>query len=126
MIQIVWEFVARDEARGQFELAYGPGGAWSRLFARSSGYRGTTLLRDANNPCRYLALDFWDTEAQRAQVLTQHKSELDDLDASLADWTDSQAQVGVFNMLAEATVRPRLGRGRSRSSEARRRRLSSG
>jgi hypothetical protein len=34
MIEIVWEFVVKEEARGQFELAYGPGGAWSKLFAR--------------------------------------------------------------------------------------------
>jgi hypothetical protein len=27
MIEIVWEFVVKEEARGQFELVYGPGGA---------------------------------------------------------------------------------------------------
>ena len=46
MVEIVWEFVVKEEARGQFELAYGPGGAWSKLFARCPGFRGTTLLRD--------------------------------------------------------------------------------
>ena len=48
MVEIVWEFVVREETRGQFELAYGPGGAWSKLFARCLGFRGTTLLRDTN------------------------------------------------------------------------------
>ena len=50
MIEIVWEYVVKEEARGQFELAYGPGGAWSKLFARCPGFRGTTLLRDTKNP----------------------------------------------------------------------------
>ncbi len=58
MVEIVWEFVVKEEARGQFELAYGPGGAWSKLFARYPGFRGTTLLRDTENPRRYLTIDF--------------------------------------------------------------------
>jgi len=121
MVQVVWEFLVKDEARGQFELAYGPGGAWSKLFGRSTGFRGTTLLRDAKNPCRYLAIDFWDTEAQREQILTEHKSEYSKLDAAFAEWTESEAEVGVFRVMAEATVRPRAGRGRTASGDARRR-----
>ncbi len=26
MVEIVWEFIVKEKARGQFELAYGPGG----------------------------------------------------------------------------------------------------
>ncbi|HET90192.1 MAG TPA: hypothetical protein ENN99_05570 [Chloroflexi bacterium] len=67
MVEIVWEFGVREEARGQFELAYGPGGAWDRLFARRSGFLGITVLRDAKNPWRYLTIDLWETEAHREQ-----------------------------------------------------------
>ncbi|UCD37600.1 MAG: antibiotic biosynthesis monooxygenase [Fidelibacterota bacterium] len=121
MIEIVREFVVKEEARGQFELAYGPGGAWSKLFARCPGFRGTTLLRDTKNPNRYLTMDFWETEAQREQVLADRKAEYSRLNATFTDWIVSKTEVGVFRMLAEATVRP-LGRaGRSRAGEARRR-----
>ncbi len=120
MIEIVWEFVVKEEARGQFELAYGPGGAWSKLFARCPGFRGTTLLRDTKNPRRYLTIDIWDTEAQREQMLAERKAEYSNLDASFADWTESKTEVGIFRVLAEATVHPR-GRGRrSKSGEVRR------
>ena len=120
MIEIVWEFVVKEEARGQFELAYGPGGAWSKLFARSPGFRGTTLLRDTKNPRRYLAIDLWDTEAEREQVLTERKAEYSSLDAAFRDWTESRTEVGIFRVLAEATVHPR-GRARhSKAGEARR------
>ncbi len=121
MVEMIWEFVVKEEARGQFELAYGPGGAWSKLFARSPGFRGTTLLRDTKNPRRYLTIDLWDTEAQWEQALAEHKTEYSDLDAAFADWTESRTEVGVFRVLAEATVRPRGRAGRSGAGEAGRR-----
>ena len=121
MIEIVWEFVVKEEARGQFELAYGPGGAWSKLFARCPGFRGTTLLRDTKNPRRYLTIDFWDTLAQREQMLAERKAEYSNLDAAFADWTESKTEVGIFRVLAEATVHPRGRARRSKAREARRR-----
>jgi heme-degrading monooxygenase HmoA len=121
MIEIVWEFVVKEEARGQFELAYGPGGAWSRLFARCPGFRGTTLLRDTKNPRRYLAIDFWDTGAQREQMLAERKGEYSNLEAAFGDWTESKTEVGIFRVLAEATVHPHSRAGRTKAGEARRR-----
>jgi hypothetical protein len=121
MIEIAWEFVVKEEARGQFELAYGPGGAWSKLFARCPGFRGTTLLRDTKNPRRYLTIDFWDTVAQREQMLAERKAEYSNLDAAFAEWTESKTEVGVFRVLADATVHPRGRARRSKAGEARRR-----
>ena len=123
MVEIVWEFVVKEESRGQFELAYGPGGAWSKLFARCPGFRGTTLLRDTKNPRRYLTIDFWDTGAQREQVLAERKAEYSSLAADFGAWTESRAEVGIFTVLAEATVHPRGRAGRSKAGEARRRSL---
>jgi hypothetical protein len=121
MVEIVWEFVVKEEARGQFELAYGPGGAWSTLFAGCPGFRGTTLLRDTNNPRRYLAIDLWDTAAQRDEMLAELEAEYSDLEAAFAAWTDSRTEVGTFRVLADATVRPRGRARRSTAGEARRR-----
>jgi heme-degrading monooxygenase HmoA len=113
MIEIVSEFVVKEEARGQFELAYGPGGAWSQLFARSPGFRGTTLLRDTRDPRRYLAIDLWDVEAEREQALVEHKTEYARLEAAFDEWAESRTEVGVFHVRADATVHPR---GRARTS----------
>jgi heme-degrading monooxygenase HmoA len=121
MIEIVWEFVVKEEARGQFELAYGPGGTWSKLFARCPGFRGTTLLRDTQNPRRYLTIDFWDTLAQREQMLAEREAEYSNLEAAFGDWTESKTEVGIFRVLAEATVHPRGRAGRTKAGEARRR-----
>jgi len=121
MVEIVWEFVVKEDARGQFELAYGPGGAWSKLFARCPGFRGTTVLRDTENPRRYLTIDFWETAAQREQVLAERKAEYSNLDAAFGDWIESRTEVGIFSVRAEATVHPRGRAGRTKAGEARRR-----
>ena len=113
MVEIVWEFVVKEEARGQFELAYGPGGAWSKLFARCPGFRGTTVLRDTKNPRRYLTIDLWETGAQREQALAESKAEYSDLEAAFDKWIESKTEVGIFSVRAEATVRPRGRAGRS-------------
>lgn len=91
---------------------YGPGGTWSKLFARCQGFRGTTVLRDTNNPRRYLTIDLWETEAQREQALAERKAEYSDLETTLDKWTESRIEMGTFRMLAEATVRPRDKAGR--------------
>ncbi len=114
MIEMIWEFVVKEKDRGQFELAFGPGGAWSKLFAGSPGFRGTTLLRDINIPNKYLAVDIWDSLDLREKILTAHEAEYARLDAALAAWTKSKAEVGVYRVLAEATVQPRGGRRRRR------------
>ncbi len=114
MVEIIREFVVKEEARGPFELAFGPGGAWSRLFARSPGFQGITLLRDIRNPRRYLMVESWATEAQREQALAGCGEEHAQLDATLTGWAESRTELGVFRMLAEAGVRPRSGAGRTR------------
>jgi heme-degrading monooxygenase HmoA len=121
MIEIVCEFVVKVAARSRFEMAYGPGGAWSELFARQPGFRGTTLLGDTDNPRRYLTVELWDTEAQREQTLAKNQAEYAKLRAAFCDWTECQNEMGIFRVLAEATVRP-FGRARpGRAGQARRR-----
>jgi hypothetical protein len=105
MIEIIREFIVREEARGQFELLYGPGGAWSSLFTQCLGFRGTTLLRDIKNQRRYLAVDFWEAEGQRERALADHGTEYSKLEAAFAEWTESKVEAGSFRVLAEATVR---------------------
>jgi heme-degrading monooxygenase HmoA len=107
MVQIVWEFIVKEEIQDQFELVYGPGGAWSKLFSSSPGYRGTTLLRDTEHPRKYLTIDIWDTLEQREQMLEERSDEYAIVHAKFAEWMESHTKLGIFRVLAEATVRPR-------------------
>ncbi len=109
MIEVVREFVVKEGAHGLFELSFGPGGAWSRLFGRAPGFRGVTLLRDLKDRRRYLMIEVWDSEARRAQALALRHVEHERLDADLAAWIEARADLGAFTMLAEAAVRPARG-----------------
>lgn len=106
MVQIIREFFIREEARGPFELTFGPGGAWGRLFARADGFQGITLMRDVQNPRHYLLVESWKTEAQRERALAERREESAQLEATLAEWTESGTGLGTFRVLAEAAVRP--------------------
>jgi hypothetical protein len=120
LIEIIWEFVVKKDFQGQFELAYGPGGAWSKLFSRIEGFRGTTLLRDRKNAQRYLTIDIWDTLEQRDRMLIQHEAEYNELASRFAGWIESMRELGVFTMMAEATVRPSPRAGRRKTGRTRR------
>jgi len=122
MIQVVWECVVKREHRGQFELIFGPGGAWSKLFSDCDGYRGTTVLRDTAEPRRYAVVDLWDTEPLREQALRDHEDGYGGLDATLNTWTESWSELGTFRVLAQASVRPHGRTGRRPSSRPRTRR----
>jgi hypothetical protein len=119
MIEIICEYLVKASCRGQFELAYGPGGAWSTLFSACEGYRGTTVLRDDRDPRRYLAIDIWDTLEQRDRAMAERASEYADLAADFAEWTAVIKDLGVYRVLSQATVRPR---GSARTSGTRWRR----
>ncbi|GAB4470936.1 MAG: hypothetical protein Kow00124_07560 [Anaerolineae bacterium] len=113
MIEIVREFIVRQEARGQFELAFGPGGLWSRVFSACEGFRGTTVLRSIKDTRRYLVIEVWDTEAHRQQALADHPAEHADLQAAFSEWVETEGEVGTFTMLAQAAVRPHAKAGKS-------------
>jgi heme-degrading monooxygenase HmoA len=119
MIEIVCEFAVKEGAQGRFELAYGPGGAWSQLFAQTPGFRGTTLLRDTKDLRRYLTIDLWNIEAEREQALVERESEYTRLASAFDEWTESRTEVGVFRVRAEATVYPRGRAQYSGGGEAR-------
>ncbi len=61
-----------------------------------------------------LTIDFWETGAQRDQVQAECKAEYSSPDAAFGDWTESRTEVGIFSVLAEATVHPRGRAGRTK------------
>ncbi len=117
MIQFVQEFVVKKDARGEFELLFGPGGAWSRRLAHCPGFRGTILLRDTEDPRRYLAIELWEEEGRRERSLAEQQADTFDLADAVAMCTESRRELGSFRLLAEATVR---AQGRRRRTEGQR------
>ena len=59
MIALVFSYEVRDA--GAFERAYGTGGEWEEFFGTAPGFIGTELLRDVEQPGRYLVIDRWES-----------------------------------------------------------------
>ena len=59
MIALVFSYEAADAA--EFERVYGAEGEWAAFFRGARGYIGTELLRDLEQPGRYLVIDRWES-----------------------------------------------------------------
>lgn len=99
MVRFVWEFVARPEKVEEFEQIYSNSGPWAQLFRKSGGFHGTTLLRDAEDACRFLAIDRWQSAAAQQQMLERYAKEYETLNRACEILTESERRIGVFEDL---------------------------
>jgi heme-degrading monooxygenase HmoA len=93
---IIWEFVPHAASRAEFERLYGPHGDWARLFERGAGFLGTQLLRDSQDPSRYLTLDRWDSRQAYEDFLHRHEKEYRALDLRCESLTLRESPLGTF------------------------------
>ena len=96
MIEILWEFVVREESKEEFERQYSASGSWAGLFRRSPAYRGTTMLAGESN--RYLTLDRWDSQEDYEEFRLANRQEYTELDTRFETLTVSEHCLGIFEM----------------------------
>jgi heme-degrading monooxygenase HmoA len=73
VIALVFRYDARDPE--EFERAYGSDGEWARFFRQGVGYIGTELLRDIEEPDRYIVIDRWESPETYSAFLAEHADE---------------------------------------------------
>jgi heme-degrading monooxygenase HmoA len=73
VIALVFRYEVRD--RHEFERVYGPDGDWSQFFRQGRGYIGTELLRDLEEPERYLVIDRWESTDAYDAFIAEHQAE---------------------------------------------------
>ena len=73
MLVLVFSYEVRDPEG--FERAYGPEGEWAEFFRDGAGYVGTELLRDLENPGRYLLIDRWASPDAYRRFVDEHRGE---------------------------------------------------
>ena len=73
MIALVFRYEVRDAE--EFEKAYGPEGDWAQFFRGGTGYIGTELLHDVEEPERYLVIDRWESADAYNAFLAEHNDE---------------------------------------------------
>ena len=95
---ILWEFEPRVGKEKEFERAYGSNGDWARLFAKSSEYRGTDLLKSTKNRT-YLTVDRWTSAAAFAEFKRQWQSEYSALDMRMEPLTQVERSIGEYESI---------------------------
>jgi len=95
---VVWRFEIAEDKIQAFEAAYGPDGAWARLFRSSPRYLGTELLRDAYVPGGYLTIDRWASEDDFRAFRKDHDQEYESLDRSCDDLTSRETRIGAYTV----------------------------
>src|SRR5512135_3081812 len=97
---VIWEFRVRPGMEAAFEEAYGPQGAWSRLFGSGEGYLRTELIRDLETTGRYLTLDFWSSRQAYEQFRIANAERYRAIDAECETLTESENRTGEFQRVA--------------------------
>jgi heme-degrading monooxygenase HmoA len=98
MFIVVWQFEIAEENVAAFEAAYGPDGAWARLFRSSPEYQGTELLHDVYIPGNYLTIDRWASEAAFRAFRKQHDADYESLDRTCDALTSRETRVGAYSV----------------------------
>jgi len=99
MIEVVWEFRVKPQLVGDFETDYSSLGPWATLFRNSPAYRGTRLLRDQEDPLRFLTIDTWDHLDAYENFRLQHAEEYRELDGRFERLTEAERRIGIFEVL---------------------------
>ena len=73
MIAVVFSYEARDA--DEFEQSYGPTGEWAEFFRGARGYVGSELLRDVEQPGRYMVIDRWESAETYNDFIATHRHE---------------------------------------------------
>ena len=92
----VWQFEVRSEFLDEFLKAYSPGGAWTQLFKKADGYMSTELVRDLDNPNRFLTIDRWTGKTLYLAFRKKFAKEHQKLDSACERFTISETYLGEF------------------------------
>lgn len=96
MYTIIFEFFVFKGKAKAFEELYGQEGAWVKLFRKSSGYKGTELMINPEDPHHYITVDKWQSEEIYYAFLHEHQKEYQKIDALGDSFTFDQRRVGAF------------------------------
>jgi heme-degrading monooxygenase HmoA len=100
MYVILWEFRVPAERRAAFESAYGPDGAWGRLFAQAAGFLGLDLLRCGEQAGRYVTIDRWQSRDDFDAFKRDFAAPYAALDRELEGLSGVETRLGAFDGLA--------------------------
>lgn len=95
-MEILWEYMVREDCLERFLELYSPSGRWVQLFKKYPGFVGTDLLRDTSNSARFVTIDIWESLSAYAAMKEKSGAEYEVLDKLGDCLTLSELCWGVF------------------------------
>lgn len=100
MYVTIWEFHVKAEHVADFEHIYSSDGAWAKLFRKANGYHSTELLRDPNDPRRYITIDRWHSSEHYESFMSQWQKEYAALDAECEGLAETESLLGKWESVS--------------------------
>lgn len=101
MYVIFWQYKVRADCVSEFEVEYGPEGAWGDFFRKGKGYRRTALFRESGDPACFLTIDYWDSEEDFRRFESAHLVEYGTLDRRFEQFTEKETRLGAMTLAEE-------------------------
>lgn len=99
MIAFVWQFDVQSGKEPAFERFFGANGRWQGLSRRSRSFLGSSFLRDAVQPTRYLVVEYWSEMLVYEKHQADFSDEVRELEEERNQLLDALAPLGVFTAL---------------------------
>jgi len=96
MYSYVWEYQVHPDHSTEFESSYGVTGEWVSLFQQHPGYIRTELLKDHNDPLRFLTIDTWKSREQYLSFREEFQKEFEAIDTKCEAYTIKEKFLGDF------------------------------
>jgi quinol monooxygenase YgiN len=100
-IEVLWEYIVRDEYLDQFIEMYSPNGSWSKLFSKHPGFIRTELIQDSSNPNRFVTIDHWVSLSTYANMKHRSRNEYKSIDEHCEVFTVDETYIGIFEILSD-------------------------
>src|SRR5579864_7201993 len=104
---VVWEFCVRPDQQRTFEKAYASDGIWATFFRSGDGYVGTELIRDREEPLRYLTIDVWQSRQAYELFKKKNRAEYQAIDQRCESLTRTEKLIGEFQSVEQRARRSR-------------------
>ena len=97
MFCVIWQFRVKPHRLEEFVAHYSAKGSWAQLFARSSEYQGTELLRDALNPLVFVTIDRWKSQVAFNVFKNEFAADYRQLDRECESLTEQEQNIGCYH-----------------------------
>jgi len=96
---IIWKYKIKPASKEKFELEYGPGGTWFKLFSKSSSYTGSYLNRDEEDSNVYILIDTWTDKQSYEDFKEKNKEDYNRLSDQFQHLYEREEKVGSFDLI---------------------------